>query len=82
MAEISKKMKGSKLRNFPQGRLVDQVVLVGGATRMPSVQASYFMPLNCKTLGSCSLGSDITAKLHFLQMTSAVMFVLKWRGET
>lgn len=31
----------AKLRRFPQGgRMVDKVVLVGGATRMPCVQVS------------------------------------------
>ncbi|CAN0468287.1 unnamed protein product [Discosporangium mesarthrocarpum] len=39
MAEIKKQIGGSgKLRPFPQGRPLDQVVLVGGATRMPCVQ--------------------------------------------
>ena len=38
-AEVSRKMEGNtKLRRFPQGRAVDEVVLVGGATRMPCVQ--------------------------------------------
>ena len=39
MAEVSRKMEGNaKLRRFPQGRMIDHVVLVGGATRMPCVQ--------------------------------------------
>ncbi|CAN0072266.1 unnamed protein product [Scytosiphon promiscuus] len=40
MAEVAKGMEGNaKLRRFPQGgRMIDKVVLVGGATRMPSVQ--------------------------------------------
>ncbi|CAM9340575.1 unnamed protein product [Ectocarpus sp. 6 AP-2014] len=40
MAEVARSMDGSaKLRRFPQGgRMVDKVVLVGGATRMPCVQ--------------------------------------------
>eukprot|EP00752_Nemacystus_decipiens_P005820 g5262.t1 len=40
MAEVARGMDGSsKLRRFPQGgRMVDKVVLVGGATRMPCVQ--------------------------------------------
>ena len=40
MAEVARGMDGNaKLRRFPQGgRMVDKVVLVGGATRMPCVQ--------------------------------------------
>ncbi|CAM9960422.1 unnamed protein product [Pylaiella littoralis] len=40
MAEVARGMEGNaKLRRFPQGgRMVDKVVLVGGATRMPCVQ--------------------------------------------
>lgn len=42
MSEISKKMEGNrKLRGFPQGRPLDRVVLVGGATRMPCVQVRF-----------------------------------------
>lgn len=42
MAEVARGMEGNdKLRRFPQGgRMVDKVVLVGGATRMPCVQVS------------------------------------------
>lgn len=43
MAEVARGMEGNaKLRRFPQGgRMVDKVVLVGGATRMPCVQVSF-----------------------------------------
>lgn len=58
MAEVSRKMEGNaKLRRFPQGRMVDQVVLVGGATRMPCVQAS-------QAESSC----DENKKVGFLDM--------------
>lgn len=56
MTEISKKMEGSeKLRLFPQGRTLDQVVLVGGATRMPCVQASKPRhTCTCIYIGPCA----------------------------
>lgn len=44
MAEIARNMEGGrKLRSFPQGRSIDQVVFVGGATRMPCVQVLLHM---------------------------------------
>lgn len=45
MAEVARGMEGNaKLRRFPQGgRMVDKVVLVGGATRMPCVQVKHII---------------------------------------
>lgn len=35
---VRKRNPGVKIREFPQGRLIQEVVMVGGATRMPSIQ--------------------------------------------
>lgn len=62
MAEVSRNMEGNaKLRRFPQGRMVDQVVLVGGATRMPCVQASQAK--NQKKCPLCRGGGRKTKKM-------------------
>lgn len=45
-AEVSRKMeRNTKLRRFPQGRDIDKVVLVGGATKMPCVQVKCILDL-------------------------------------
>jgi molecular chaperone DnaK (HSP70) len=35
---VRKRNPGVKIREFPQGRVIQEVVMVGGATRMPSIQ--------------------------------------------
>lgn len=35
---VRKRNPGLKIREFPQGRVIEEVVMVGGATRMPSIQ--------------------------------------------
>jgi heat shock protein 1/8 len=37
-AQVRQNMEGGKLRAFPQGSRIDQVIMVGGATRMPCIQ--------------------------------------------
>jgi molecular chaperone DnaK (HSP70) len=38
LAAVRRGNPGLKIREFPQGRRIDEVVMVGGATRMPCVR--------------------------------------------